>query len=244
MDLPFRDETGRVVTLGEYFNHQKPVVLTLVYFDCPLLCTQVLNGVAGAIKGMGLRPGQDYDLVTISFNPRDTTQGAVRKKALALKWYGHPEAAPAWHFLTGEETAIRVLTEAVGFHYVYDATTGQYAHATGLMVATPDGRLAKYLYGIEYAPRDLRLAIVDASGGRIGTPVDKLLLYCYHYDPTAGKYGLVVLNVVRLGGVVTVVLLGSFIAAMTARDRRRNRQGRAGQAGPPPVNPSAPRATD
>ena len=224
LDLPFKDDAGRPVTLGDYFNHGKPVVLTLVYYDCPMLCTLVLNGLAGAMKGMSLNPGSDYELVTVSFNPRETPALAASKKKAYIQRYGHPEAAGAWHFLTGDEPAIERLTRAVGFHYVYDKTSGIYAHATGVMIATADGHLSKYLYGIEYAPRELRMALVDASAGRIGNPVDRLLLYCYHYDPTSGKYGLVVLNVIRLGGVVTVVALGSFVLVMVSRERRRNRK--------------------
>ncbi len=234
LDLRFKDEAGRVVTLGDYFNHGKPVVLTLVYYDCPMLCTLVLNGLAGAMKGMSLEPGRDYELVTVSFNPRETAQLAAEKKKSYIGRYGHSEAASAWHFLTGDQPSIERLTRAVGFHYVHDPATGQYAHATGLMIATPDGRLAKYLYGIEYSPRQLRMALVDASAGRIGTPVDRILLYCYHYDPATGKYGLVILNVIRLGGVVTLVALGSFILVMVSRERRRNRLADSARQKPDP----------
>ena len=239
LDLPFRDEAGRAVMLGDFFGRKKPVVLTLVYYDCPMLCTMVLNGLAGAMKGMSLEPGRDYELVTVSFNPRETPALAAAKKKSYIGHYGHPEAAAAWHFLTGDEAAIKRLTGAVGFHYVHDQATGQYAHATGIMIATPDGRLAKYLYGIEYSPRELRLALVDASAGRIGNPVDRILLYCYHYDPATGKYGLVVLNVIRLGGVVTLVVLGSFILVMVSREHRRNRQPDAS-----PQKPGSSRATN
>jgi protein SCO1/2 len=232
LDLPFTDDTGRAVTLGDYFHHRKPVVLTLVYYDCPMLCTLVLNALAGTMKGMSLNPGSDYELVTVSFNPRETPQLAAAKKKSYIQRYGHPEAASAWHFLTGQEPAIEQLTAAVGFHYVYDPSTGIYAHATGIMVATADGRLAKYLYGIEYSPRDLRLALVDASAGRIGNPVDRVLLYCYHYDPKTGKYGLVVLNVIRLGGLVTMVALGSFVLVMARRERKRTRREQASREGP------------
>ncbi len=229
LDLPFRDETGRAVTLDDYFHHGRPVVLSLVYYDCPMLCTLVLNGLAGAMKGMSLQPGSDYDLVTVSFDPREKAPLAASKKASYIKRYGHPEAAAAWHFLTGDEPAIKRLTEAVGFHYVYDPSTGNYAHATGVMIATADGRLSKYLYGIDYAPRELRLALVDASSGRIGNPVDQVLLYCYHYDPTTGKYGLVVLNVIRLGGAATLLVLGSFVTVMLVRERRRTRKEQGGR---------------
>jgi protein SCO1/2 len=238
LDVPFRDEAGHAVVLGDYFNHKKPVVLTLVYYDCPMLCTLVLNGLAGAMKGMSLEPGSDYELVTVSFNPRETAALAAAKKQSYVGRYGHPEAATAWHFLTGDEAAIKRLTDAVGFHFVYDQATGIYAHATGIMIVTPDGRLAKYLYGIEYSPRELRLALVDASAGRIGNPVDRILLYCYHYDPTTGKYGLVVLNVIRLGGVATLVVLGSFILIMVSRERKRT-----GQAYATPAEPGSPTRT-
>lgn len=223
LDLPFRDEAGRQVMLADFFGRNKPVVVTLVYYDCPMLCTLVLNGLAGAMKGMSLEPGRDYELVTVSFNPHETAQLAAAKKGTYIGRYGHPDAASAWHFLTGDQPSIERLTRAVGFHYVHDPATGQYAHATGLMIATPDGRLAKYLYGIEYSPRQLRMALVDASAGRIGTPVDRILLYCYHYDPSTGKYGLVVLNAIRLGGLVTLVVLGSFVGVMLARERKRKR---------------------
>ncbi|MGE5357972.1 MAG: SCO family protein [Bacteroidales bacterium] len=232
LDLPFVDETGRPVTLGDYFRHGRPVVLSLVYYECPMLCTLVLNGLAGAMKGMSLEPGRDYDIVTVSFNPRETPQLAAAKKKTYVGRYGHAEVAASWHFLTGTDAAIKQLTEAVGFHYVYDPATGQYAHATGLMIATPDGRLAKYLYGIEYAPRDLRLALVDASAGKIGTPVDRLLLYCYHYDPKTGKYGVVVMNLIRIGGVITMVGLGAFIAVLGTRERRRRRSENGAPARP------------
>ncbi len=224
LDLPFRDEAGRDVTLGDYFNHGRPVVLTLVYYDCPMLCTLVLNGVAGAMKGMSLNPGADYDLVTVSFDPKEKPPLAAQKKKAYIQRYGHPEAAAAWHFLTGDEPAIERLTQAVGFHYVYDPQTKIYAHATGLMIVTADGHISKYLYGIDYSPRELRLALVDASSGRIGNPVDQVLLYCYHYDPSTGKYGLVVLNVIRLAGAATAVLLGAFVIIMVSRERRRNTQ--------------------
>jgi protein SCO1/2 len=223
LDLAFCDESGRAVTLDQYFHHGRPVVVTLVYYDCPMLCTLVLNALAGAMKGMSLNPGSDYDLVTVSFNPRETPALAAAKKTTYIKRYGHDEAAAAWHFLTGDQPAITRLTDAVGFHYVYDERTGQYAHATGIMIATPEGRLAKYLYGIEYSPRELRMALVDASAGRIGNPVDQVLLYCYHYDPSTGKYGLVVLNVIRLGGLATLVVLGSFVGVMFVRERKWNR---------------------
>jgi protein SCO1/2 len=218
-DLVFRDETGKVVHLGDYFT-DKPVILTLVYYQCPMLCSEVLNGLVSALKVVGLQPGRDFTLVTVSFNPTETPRLAAAKKQSYLQRYQRREAEAAWHFLTGDEPAIKVLTQTVGFQYMWDPSIDQYAHATGVMVVTPARQLAKYFFGIEFSPRDLRLALVEASGNKIGTPVDQVLLYCYHYDPTNGKYGLVVLNVIRLGGIVTVVVLGSFMIVMLRRERR------------------------
>ena len=219
LDLPLRDETGRPVSLGQYFDG-KPVVLTLVYFQCPMLCPETLNGVVGALKLTSLQPGSDFNLVTVSFNPKDTPALAATEKQRYVERYRRPAAARSWHFLTGDDTAIKLLTEKVGFHYFYDASSGQYAHPTGVMVITPQGKVARYFYGIEYSPRDMRLALVEASSGRIGTPVDKVLLYCYHYDPATGKYSLVVLNVMRLGGIVTVALLGAFLLVMWRQEKK------------------------
>jgi protein SCO1/2 len=218
LDLPFRDETGRVVRLGDYFT-KRPVILTLVYYECPMLCTQVLNGLVGALKAVSLEPGRDFDLLTVSFNPQEKPALAADKKRAYLQRYQRPDAAGAWHFLTGEETAIRVLADSVGFHYVWDPALNQYAHATGIMVVTPGGKLAKYFYGIEFSPRDLRLALVDASNGAIGNPVDQVLLYCYHYDPSTGRYGFVVFRALRLAGAATVLAIGAFIFVMIRRER-------------------------
>ena len=228
LDLPFRDETGRPVQLRQFFDG-KPVIVTLVYYECPMLCTEVLNGVVRALKVLALEPGRDFNVVTISFNPAEKPALAADKKATYLERYQRAGAAEAWHFLTGDETAIKVLTEAVGFHYVFDPKLNQFAHPAGIMVATPEGRLSKYLYGIEYAPRDIRLALVQASDHQIGSPVDRVLLYCYHYDPATGKYGLAVLNIIRLGGILTLVVLGAFILGSW----RLNRKGQA-RGGVPP----------
>jgi protein SCO1/2 len=227
-DLLFRDETGKTVRLGDYFT-DKPVILTLVYYECPMLCTEVLNGLVSALKVVGLQPGKDFTLVTVSFNPKETPKLAAAKKESYLQRYQRLDAAPAWHFLTGDDASIKVLTQTVGFQYLWDPSIDQYAHATGVMVVTPGRQLAKYFFGIEFSPRDLRLALVEASGNKIGTPVDQVLLYCYHYDPTNGKYGLVVLNVIRLGGLVTVVVLGSFVIVMLRRERRGARSPASGQ---------------
>jgi len=220
LDLPFRDETGRAVQLSQYFTG-RPVVLALVYYECPMLCVQALNGLVKSLKVLALEPGRDYAIVTVSFNPEETPAQAAAKKDEYVARLKRPGAADAWHFLTGTEASIRLLTDTVGFHYVYDAATKQFAHPTGMIVLTPEGKTSKYVYGIDYGPRDLRLALVEASDHKVGTPVDRLLLYCYHYDPTTGKYGLVLMNVLRLAGVLTVAMIGGFILLMRRREKRR-----------------------
>ena len=220
LDLPFRDETGRAVQLSQYFTG-RPVVLALVYYECPMLCVQALNGLVKSLKVLALEPGRDYAIVTVSFNPEETPAQAAAKKDEYVARLKRPGAADAWHFLTGTEASIRLLTDTVDFHYVYDAATKQFAHPTGMIVLTPEGKTSKYVYGIDYGPRDLRLALVEASDHKVGTPVDRLLLYCYHYDPTTGKYGLVLMNVLRLAGVLTVAMIGGFILLMRRREKRR-----------------------
>jgi len=219
LDLHFKDENGQTVKLGDFFG-RRPVILTLVYYQCPMLCTQVLNGVTSSIGVMNLSVGKDFDIVTVSFDPRDTPEGAREKKANYLARYKRPGAAAGWHFLTGEAREISALTGAVGFRYAYNAEIGQYAHVSGIMVATPEGRLARYFYGIEYGPRDLRLALVEAADHTIGSPVDQLLLYCFHYDPSAGRYSLAVMNIVRIAGVLTVLVIVGAIVLMRRRERR------------------------
>ena len=204
LDAVFRDEAGREVRLGDYFT-TRPVVLVLAYYDCPMLCTQVLNGAASALKVLPFDAGREFEVVVLSFAPREQPSLAAAKKEVYMQRYGHEGAAAGWHFLTGEEPQIKRVTEAVGFHYNWDEATKQFAHASGIMVATPQGRLSHYFYGIEYAPKDLRLSLVEASANRIGSAVDQLLLYCYHYDPASGKYGMVVMNVVRVAGALTVI---------------------------------------
>ena len=199
LDTPFRDESGRAVTLGDYFG-QRPVVMVFAYYDCPMLCTMVINGLASALDVLSLEPGRDFEIVTVSFDPRDTPATAAAKKAAYIARYKKPGAAAAWHFLTGDQTSIDRLTKAAGFRYVWDKDTNQFAHPTGVIVLTPDGRLARYLFGIEYGPRDLRYALVEASNGKVGSAVDTLLLYCYHYDPMTGRYGLVIMRAIRLAG--------------------------------------------
>ncbi|HXK08569.1 MAG TPA: SCO family protein [Vicinamibacteria bacterium] len=218
LDLAFRDETGKDVRLGDYFG-KKPVVLSLVYYRCPMLCTISLNGLAGALEVLSFVPGQEFEVVTVSFDPTEGPVLAAAKKKAYMTRYKRPEADAGWHFLTGPQESIERLTRAVGFRYVWDAETKQFAHPAGILVATPEGRIARYLFGVEYSPKDLRLALVDAAGGKIGNPVDQVLLYCYQYDPQSGRYSASILNLVRLGGLVTVAALAAFI--LTAGRRRR-----------------------
>jgi protein SCO1/2 len=219
--IVFRDEAGRAVRLGDYFG-KKPIVLTLVYFKCPALCPMILDGELQTMKAMSLSLGKDYTAVTVSFDPSDTPAAAKAKRDVYAGQYGRPGAAEDWHFLTGEPQSIDALTQAAGFHYAYDPVSRMYAHAAAIMVLTPEGRMARYFYGVEYPARDLRLGLVEASEGKIGTPTDQLLLYCYHYDPATGKYGLVVMNVVRLAGALTVLVLGLFMFVMFRRERKHS----------------------
>ena len=219
LDLQWRDETSVPVRLRDYI-HEQPVILTLAYYNCPNLCPLVLNGLIRALRVLSLTVGEDFTVLTVSIDPRDTPEQAAAQKHLYLQRYGRASAAHGWHFLTGDADAIQRLTQAVGFHYTYDTAQDQYAHASGIMVLTPQGVLARYLYGVEYAPRDLRLGLVEAAKGTIGTPIDQLLLYCYHYDPRTGTYGLVIMNVVRLAGLMTVLSLGALMGVMFRRERR------------------------
>ena len=235
LDTPFRDEAGNAVHLGDYFG-KRPVVMVFAYYDCPMLCTQVLSGLTSALRTLSLEPGKDFEIVTVSFDPHDTPKTATEKKSVFVERYKRPGAEAAWHFLSGDPASIDRLTGAAGFRYVWDAPTKQFAHPTGIIVATPDGRLAKYLFGIEYGPRDLRFALVEASSGRVGTAVDSLLLYCYHYDPMTGRYGLVVMRVMRIAGATTVLALGTFIVVMLRRERTGH--GAPGHAAPGTGHPA------
>ena len=219
LDVPFRDESGRTVRLADYFG-SRPVVLVFAYYDCPMLCTQVINGLSTALNILSLAPGKDFEIVTVSFNPRDTPATASAKKAVYLERYTRDGAAQAWHFLSGDQPSIDRLTKAAGFRYVWDAETKQFAHPTGVIVLTADGRLSRYLFGIEYGPRDLRYALVEASAGSVGNAADTLLLYCYHYDPMTGRYGFVVMRAVRIAGAATVLALVSFIIVMVRKEKR------------------------
>ena len=219
LGLKFKDEDGRVVTLGDYFG-KRPVILTLNYFECPMLCTEVLNGLVSALGVMNFSIGKEFDVVTVSFDPRDTPERARQKKAAYLGRYKRPGSESGWHFLTGSDHEIAALTRAVGFRYAYNAKAGQFAHASGVMVATPEGRLSHYFYGIEYGPRDLRLALVEASNHKIGTAVDQVLLACFHYDPSSGRYSMAVMTAVRAAGVAMVGLIAGAIVLMRRRERR------------------------
>jgi protein SCO1 len=209
-DLTFTDDAGRAVHLGDYFG-KKPLILNLVYYNCPMLCGEVLSGLTGAMKMVKFDVGKEFDVVTVSFNPHETTTDAAAKKKDYIQRYGRPGAAAGWHFLTGSADSINALTKAVGFQYQYDPTINQYAHATAIMVLTPEGRISRYFYGVDFPPKDLRLGLVEASQEKIGNLTDQVLLYCYHYDPRTGKYGAIVANMLRLGACITIVLLGGML---------------------------------
>ncbi len=220
LDLPFVDEQGRSVTLDRYVG-QRPVILALVYYECPMLCTQVLNGLVSALDVLTFDAGREFDVVAVSFDPGELPGLARDKKQAYMERYKRPGTESGWHFLTGTQEAIARLTDAVGFRYAYDEKTDQYAHAATIIVLTPQGRVSRYFYGIEFAPRDLRLGLVEASENRIGNAIDQALLLCYHYDPSEGKYGVAILNVIRLIGILTMAALVAFILVALRRDRRQ-----------------------
>ena len=213
LDTVFKDEQGRDVRLAELFKG-RPVVLSLVYYTCPMLCNQVLNGMMGSFRQVSFNIGEQFDVITVSFDPRETPDLAAAKKSTYVKAYNRPAGEANWHFLTGDEANIKRLTEAVGFRYLWDDQTKQFAHASGIMILTPEGKLARYFYGIDYPPRDLRLGLVEASQNKIGTPVDALMLYCYHYDPATGKYGAIVMNIVKVAGGASVFLIIGLILVL------------------------------
>lgn len=219
LEANFRDENGQTVALQKFFG-EKPVVIALVYYECPMLCTQVLNGLTEALRPLSFNVGDQFEVVTVSFDHRETPELATAKKKVYLEKYNRSGAENGWHFLTGDSLAIQQLTEAIGFRYKYDSFTKQYAHASAIVVATPQGKLARYFFGIEYPTRDLRFALIEAAENRIGSVVDQVLMYCFHYDPTTGKYSLAVLNVLRVAGVATVLALGTFMLVMLRRERK------------------------
>ena len=230
--LAFRDEAGTVVQLGEYCG-ARPVILILDYYQCPRLCPLVLDSLLASLRMLPLTVGKQFGVLIVSIDARDTPAVAAAKKAHYLERYGRPDTADGWHFLTGEPEAIQRLATTVGFRYTYDAATDQFAHAAGIMIVTPQGKLARYFYGIAYAPRELRLGLVEAAANHIGSPIDQLLLFCYHYDPLTGKYGLAIMNVIRLAGLVTVMGLGIFMGVMFRRDRRQRARPAAADTQPP-----------
>lgn len=223
-NLTFRDETGRAVRLGDYFG-KRPMILNLVYYQCPMLCGEVLSGLESGLRVLKFDVGKEFDVLTVSFDPHETSEMASAKKAEYLKRYGRSGAAAGWHFLTGPQESIDALTTAAGFQYQYDARTGQFAHATAFMVLTPEGKIAQYFYGVEYAPKDLRLALVQASEKKIGTVVDQVLLYCYHYDPATGKYGAIISRVLQISAAATILVLSILIAVLFRRGSALSGQG-------------------
>jgi len=212
-DLNFRDETGKSVRLGDYFG-KKPLILNLVYYQCPMLCGEVLSGLESALRVLKFDVGKEFDVLTVSFDPKETPEMAAARKAEMLKRYGRAGAADGWHFLTGSQASVDALTKAAGFDYEYDPKTGQFAHATAIMVVTPEGRIAQYYYGVEFAPKDLRLGLVQASQNKIGSIVDEVLLYCYHYDPDTGKYGAIISRILKIAAGATIFMLGTFLMVM------------------------------
>jgi protein SCO1/2 len=220
LDLPFVDEQGHDVTIGEYFG-KRPVVLALVYFDCPMLCSLVQNALSGTMGILKMNAGTDYDVVVVSINPGETPAQAADAKAKMVQLYRHPGTDGGLHFLTGREAAIQRLADAVGFKYKYDPAIAQYAHPAVITVLTPEGRVSRYLFGIDYGATDLRLAVVDAAGGRIGSVIDQTLLFCYHYDPSTGRYSLAIMSLVRIGGVLTLAGIGLSIGLTLRRQRRQ-----------------------
>jgi len=219
LDLAFRDEAGRSVTLSDYFGGT-PVILVPAYHTCRNLCPLVLDGLVKSLRALSLRIGEHFTVITVSIDPRDTPASAASKKAMVVQRLARPGVADGWHFLTGEETSIQPLARSIGLRYGIDAKTDEYPHASGILVLTPRGGISRYFYGIEYSPRDLRLALVEASDNRIGSLVDQVLLRCYRYDPAAGTYAVSIMKVVRLAGVATILALGAFVAVMVRRERR------------------------
>jgi len=228
LDVAFQDETGKTVRLGEYFG-QKPVILLITYYNCTMLCPLLLDGLVRTLRPITFDIGKQFTVLTVSINPRETPAIAASRKELYVQRYGRPGAEHGWHFLTGKSDAIAALTQAIGFRFVYDKKKDEYAHASGFVIFTPEGKAARYLYGVEFSPRDTRLALIEAASNTIGNPVDQLLLYCYHYDPLTGKYGVIIMNVLRLAGSATAVALGSFMVVMFRRDRRKATAGGEGR---------------
>ncbi|MGA2963057.1 MAG: SCO family protein [Candidatus Korobacteraceae bacterium] len=230
LDLQFKDEQGRAIKLGDYFHAGRPVIISLVYYNCPMLCGEVLNGMSTAFRVLKFTPGKEYEVVTLSIDPREKPELAAAKKRSYIEHLDRPGAEAGWHFLTGEQPQIDALADAIGWHYQYDPKIDQFAHAAGIVLVTPHGQISQYYYGVEFSARDMRLGIIEASSNHIGSLADQVLLYCYHYDPRTGKYGAVIYNIVRLAGGATVMILGSFLVMMFRRDKTRDRKLETGRA--------------
>ena len=222
LETSFTDESGQPVKFGQYFGHNKPVVLALVYYGCPMLCNQVEQGVVGSLKMLSFNPGTDYEVVFVSFDPRESAEMAAQKKTSTLSHFGRPQTAAGWHFLTGTKDSIDAITQAANFRYSFDERTNIFAHASGIMLLTPDGRISRYFYGVEYPSRDVRLGLVDASAGKIGTPIDHLLLYCFQYDPSTARYSATILRIIRIGGLFTIFTIVAGILIFRRRDHALN----------------------
>lgn len=222
LESEFKDENGKTVKLGDFFNKGRPVVIAFVYYECPMLCNEVLNGLTGTLKGISLDAGKDFDVVAISFDARENEKPdlARNKKESYVNRYGRPGSEKGWHFLTGSEASIRTATQAAGFGFEWDEKSNQFAHAGAIMIATPDGRLARYFYGIDYAPKDVKFGIMDSAESKVGNAAEQLLLYCYHYDPATGKYGLAILRVMRIGAVLTLLGMGVMGLVFWRRNRK------------------------
>ncbi len=233
LELQFKDESGKTVKLGDYFNSGRPVILNLVYYTCPMLCGEELAGMSSALGVLKFTPGSEYEAVTVSFNPDETPEIASQTKKTYIDRLNErlekKTDGTGWHFLTGQQAEIQQLADAVGFHYKRDARTGQFIHSAAIMIVTPQGKLAQYYYGVEFSPKDLRLGLIEASRNKIGNLVDQVTLYCFHYDPKSGRYGAVVTNVMRLGGAITLLVLGGFLIVMYRREPHDSRKG-AGRA--------------
>jgi protein SCO1 len=224
LDTAFRDESGKSVQLGQYFHQQKPVLLAFVYYGCPMLCTQLEQGVVGSLRMLSFNPGRDYEVVFVSFDERDTPEMAAAKKNTAMDHFRRKETAAGWHFLTGSKESIAVVTNSANFHFNFDAKNNLFAHASGIMLLTPEGRISRYFYGVEFPGRDLRLGLVDASQGKIGTPVDKMLLFCFQYDPSTARYSATILRIMRVLALMTIAGLLLMIVIYRQRDKRAARR--------------------
>lgn len=231
LDLPFRDENGRTVTLKDYMHDgRRPAVLSLVYYSCPMLCPEVLNGMSSSLREVTLDPGKDYQIITLSFDPKDTSAMAASEKKEWVPRLGRAGADDAWHFLTGDQSSIKQLTDAVGFRYQWDPASQQFAHATALVLLTPDGKVSKYFYGVDFTPRDLRFGLVEASRDKIGSLVDPILLFCCQYNATTGRYDMIVGRVLALGGGFTLLVLGAILIFLVRHDPNRGTKQRAAES--------------